>query len=480
VQRFVEAHERARLAFHARRELSRVTAVASEVMAVDSRLADAEEQLGQAVGQRSAAAAAVSGRSADRQPPAAGERTAGDDAARQRPAPGAGPAPGSGAGPAPGQRSRLPLLGPWAEAAILAAAAAGEAVLAYVAARDLGLALLPIGLLTLTVAISTVAAAQLAAHGIDRLAAGRDGLDDPHRRRWLDVGMGGAALASGMALAIGVGRLTARAGTGVAPHAGARAGAPACAGCPGLGASHVIVLGLALLGLATAVAYYAAIPDRAGAAKVHRWRALTAFLRQAVEDRRGRRQLRVATAQEAAAHAAVRQLREQLAVLVPQLFAAEQAALLFWSYQVAIGDAAQHALRQHLSAFATQRSRGVRKPLVDWWSGTAPLVPEVRLGFTSIGEAQWDWAEQMGRVTMAAKRVLVRRGLLDITYGLRLSRLEMPSADPGGAATRPAGGGRDPADGHGPSHGDGDGDGDGERPPTVLPAFPLRQPDERA
>src|SRR4029453_8164546 len=56
VQRFVEAQERARLAFHARRELSRVTAVASQVMVVDSRLAEAETTLRQAAIDRSAAA----------------------------------------------------------------------------------------------------------------------------------------------------------------------------------------------------------------------------------------------------------------------------------------------------------------------------------------------------------------------------------------------------------------------------------------
>ena len=57
VQRFVEAQERARLVFQARRELPRVTAVASQVMLVDSRLAKAEEALQQAVGYCSTAAA---------------------------------------------------------------------------------------------------------------------------------------------------------------------------------------------------------------------------------------------------------------------------------------------------------------------------------------------------------------------------------------------------------------------------------------
>jgi hypothetical protein len=56
-----DAIERARLIFQARRELPRVTAVASQVLLVDRRLAQAEEALRQAVGLRAAAAAAAQG-----------------------------------------------------------------------------------------------------------------------------------------------------------------------------------------------------------------------------------------------------------------------------------------------------------------------------------------------------------------------------------------------------------------------------------
>jgi hypothetical protein len=45
VQRFVQSQERARLIFQARRELPRVTAVASQVLLVDRRLAQAKEAL---------------------------------------------------------------------------------------------------------------------------------------------------------------------------------------------------------------------------------------------------------------------------------------------------------------------------------------------------------------------------------------------------------------------------------------------------
>jgi len=91
----------------------------------------------------------------------------------------------------------------------------------------------------------------------------------------------------------------------------------------------------------------------------------------------------------------VRQLREELAVLVPQLFAAEQAALLFWRYQVAIGDATQHAFEQHLAAFSMRRSRGLWRPIKDWWWGATPPVPEVtETGLPSVGAGQSDWTDQ--------------------------------------------------------------------------------------
>ena len=113
--------------------------------------------------------------------------------------------------------------------------------------------------------------------------------------------MAGGALACGVTLATCVGLL----GSGTGPPA----------------------LGLALLGLATAWSY-AATPRGAAATNASRWRSVTSRLERHQQDRRSRRQLQDARAREAAAHAAVRQLREELAVLVPQLFAAEQSALL--------------------------------------------------------------------------------------------------------------------------------------------------------
>jgi hypothetical protein len=295
----------------------------------------------------------------------------------------------------------LPMLDRWSEAAILVVIAGGQAVLAYTAARDGGLGAVALGLLAVASAVGSIVAAQLAARGIQQLGATAEGSLDPHRRRQLDVGVAGGALACGVTLATAVDQL------------GSRAGPP--------------VLGLALLGLATA-ASYAATPRWAAATNASRWRSVSSLLRRYQQERRSSRQLRAARAREAAAQAAVVQLREELAVLVPQLFAAEQSALLFWRYQVAIGDATQRGFEQHLAAQSMRRSRGVWRPITDWWRGASPAPSEAGEGFVSVGDEGPDWGDQVARVTMAAKRVLVRRGLLDITHGLRLPSL--PGAPP--------------------------------------------------
>jgi hypothetical protein len=387
VQRFVEAQERARLVFQARRELPRVTAVASQVMLVDSRLARAEEALRQAVGHHSAAAAIPRRHASDRsgtvgsaEPMAAADDPPGP---RQRADMDAGSE----------QPARLPMLDRWSEAAILVVIAGGQAVLASTAARDRGLGIVALGLFAVASAVGSILAAQLAARGIHQLGATTEGSLDPHRRRQLDIGVAGGALVCGVTLVTAVGQL------------GSGAGPP--------------VMGLALLGLATAAAYEAT-PRWAAAANASRWRAVRGWLWRFRQERRRRRDLRAAWAREAAAQAAVRHLREELAVLVPQLFAAEQSALLFWRYQVAVGDATQRGFEQHLAAYSMRRSRGVWRPITEWWRGASPAPSGAGEGFVSVGGEGPDWANQVAQVTMAAKRVLVRRGLLDITHGLRV------------------------------------------------------------
>ena len=381
VQRFVEAQERARLVFQARRELPRVTAVASQVMLVDSRLAKAEEALRQAVGHHSTAAAIPRRHEIDRAETVGIEpiETAGDPTGRRQP---------SDMDASLEQAVRLPMLDRWSEAAILVVIAGGQVVLAYTAARDTRLGPVALGLLATASAVGSIVAAQLAARGIQQLGATAEGSLDPHRRRQLDVGVAGGALACGVTLATAVGQL------------GSRAGPP--------------VLGLALLGLATA-ASYAATPRWAAATNTSRWRSVSSWLRRYQQERRRRRDLQAVRAREAAAQAAVVQLREELAVLVPQLFAAEQSALLFWRYQVAIGDATQRGFEQHLAAQSMRRSRGIWRPITDWWRGASPAPSQAEEGFVSVGDEGPDWGDQVARVTMAAKRVLVRRGLLDIT-----------------------------------------------------------------
>jgi hypothetical protein len=396
VQRFVEAHERARLVFQARRELPRVTAVASQVMLVDSRLATAEEALRQAVGHRSASAAIPRSHShaIDRSDTLGAKAImAADDSL--------GPRQESNVDAGSEQPTGLPMLDRWSEAAILVVIAVGQAVLAYTAARDGGLGPVALGLLAVASAVGCIVAAQLAAGGIHQLGAIGEGSLDPHRRRQLDVGVAGGALACGVTLATAIGQL----GNGVGPP----------------------ILGLALLGLATA-ASYAATPRWATAANAPQWRSMRSWLRRHRQERRRRRDLRAALAREAAAQAAVGQLREELAVLVPQLFAAEQSALLFWRYQVAIGDATQRGFEQHLAAQSMRRSRGVWRPITEWWRGASPPPSEAGEGFVSVGGEGSDWANQVAQVTMAAKRVLVRRGLLDISHGLR--RPSLPGAPP--------------------------------------------------
>ncbi|HEV2917671.1 MAG TPA: hypothetical protein VG673_00285, partial [Actinomycetota bacterium] len=168
VQRFVEAQERAHLVFQARRELPRVTAVASHVMLVDSRLAKAEEALRQAVGHRSTAAAIPRRHEIDRAETVGIEpiMTAGDPPGRrQRSDMDAGSEP----------LARLPMLDRWSEAAILVVIAGGQAVLAYTAARDGGLGAVALGLLAMASAVGSIVAAQLAARGIQQLGATAEG-----------------------------------------------------------------------------------------------------------------------------------------------------------------------------------------------------------------------------------------------------------------------------------------------------------------
>jgi hypothetical protein len=300
--------------------------------------------------------------------------------------------------------------------------AGGQAVLVHAAAGDAGLGVGTLGLLALVAAVGSIVAAQLAARGLRRLGASPEGRDDPRRRRQLDVAVAGGALACGVALAMGIGQL------------GRGAGPPA--------------LALALLGLATAGSYAASPRGAAASTDGSRWRSVARWLRRHRHDRRSRRQLQAALDREAAAQVAVSRLREELAVLVPQLFAAEQSALLFWRYQVAIGDATQREFEQQLAAYSLRRSRGAWRPISDWWRGTTPAPSGTDGGFVSVGADQPDWGEQVGRITMAAKRALVRRGLLDITHGLRqpLPPEASPVAHNGGPAT--SGPDRRGGDGH--------------------------------
>jgi len=201
VQHFVEAQERARLVFQARRELPRVTAVASQVMLVESRLTRAEEAVRQAVGDRSSMvttpgrpATGRSGKVGSAEPTAPADAPPG---LRQRTEMDAGSE----------QPARPPMLDRWSEAAILVVIAGGQAVLVSTAARDGGLGTVALGLFAVASAVGSILAAQLAARGIHQLGATAEGALDPHRRRRLDVGVAGGALACGVTLVTAIGQV---------------------------------------------------------------------------------------------------------------------------------------------------------------------------------------------------------------------------------------------------------------------------------
>jgi hypothetical protein len=181
---------------------------------------------------------------------------------------------------------------------------------------------------------------------------------------------------------------------------------------------------------------YAAIPDRAGA-KVRRWRSAAARLRQLREDRQRRRKLRAAQRHEAAAQAAVRQLGGELAVLVPSCLLPSRPPSVL-AVSGCTGRRCTHALAQHLAAFARRRSRRCRDRSSIGGAGRHQWCWRPGQGSPQSVDEQ-DYEDQVTPVTMAAKPGAVRRGLLDITHGLRRSRPpQAPPAHPDGVPTKPA------------------------------------------
>jgi hypothetical protein len=263
----------------------------------------------------------------------------------------------------------------WSAAAVLAIMASGQGVLACVAVLDAGLGLGALGLIPLAVAVGSVLAAQFAARGIYRLGATTEGADNPPQRRQLDLSVAGGALACAVTLATAIGHL---------------------------GTSGPSALGWLLLGLVTA-ASYTATPDGLGTTSVSPWQSVITRLYRLQEHRRSHPERCAARAREAITRAAVRQLCEDPAVVVPQLCAAEEAACR---------------------------------------RGATPVAPDAKQEVTSVAGEQSDWAKQVARGAMAAKRVLVRRRMLDITHGLRVSRpTARPPAHPNGTPAGPGGNG---------------------------------------
>ena len=160
-------------------------------------------------------------------------------------------------------------------------------------------------------------------------------------------------------------------------------------------------LSVALLVLATA-ASYTGTPDGFDATRTSGWQLVITRLRRLQEDRRRHRELRPPRAGGAIAGATVPHLYQEPAAPVPQLFATERSALLFWRYRVAIGEAAQRGFELHLADHSLRQSPGVWRPISDWSCGAPPVVPGAKQEVTSVAGEQSDMAAQVTRVTRAA------------------------------------------------------------------------------
>jgi hypothetical protein len=291
---------------------------------------------------------------------------------------------------APARRS---LLGPWAGRTALAVIAAGQAGLLYLAGPARGLAPAMLTLLCIAVAGATMAAVQIPARSLDRLAAGADGLERPRRRRVLDTVAGSCALAGVVALALALARLRPGGPGGQVPQTWLTVASTA----------------LIVVGIAVGYATIPADPDQAQ----RRRRSLAQLVGRFLVDRQRRRELRRARAHQQATRQAVERHWIELAELVGQLSAAEIDAVQSWRQQAAIGDAAQHAVEQHLLEFGARHGRGVAQRVTGWWRGRRRVAPEPSHAFPSISETQPDWPAQVLRITAPARAVLARRGLLD-------------------------------------------------------------------
>jgi len=383
VQRFVHSQEQAALATQLRGAAQALSTVVARVLRTDTELRGAEERLRDA----NLRLATLEHRYLVW---LAGPRLD-DEPGREPPSQGfAAPAAGIQGGDPPPRRS---LLDPWVGRAGLAVVAAGQAVLLYLAGPARALGPVVLGVLCVAVAGGTVAAVQVPARSLDRLAAGADGLEHPRRRRALDTVAGAAALGGGIALALGLARLRPEGPGG------------------GFSPAWLTVVSVALVAVGIAVGY-ASIPADPGEARRRR-RSLARLAGRLVVDRQRRRELRGAGAQQQAARQAVERRWIELAELVGQLGAAEVDAVQSWRQQAAVGDAAQHAVEQHLAEFGARHGRGIARRVGAWWRGRPPVRPEPSDTFSPIGQTQPDWPAQVLRITAPARAALARRGLLD-------------------------------------------------------------------
>jgi hypothetical protein len=413
LQEFVRVTEDAGVEARAQGDLAVVAAVANEVMDTDARLTTAEDR-----SRATASDLATAEKEARKQAASAGTIS---------------PLPRLEV-PAAGQPiRRRRLINPFLEWPALAGIAGGESALTYLAARVTTLGPTVRQLFTLAVGIASVFTAQVAARCLDQLGLGPDGKEDHRRRQWLDVGVGALALASGSAIVLAVARM--REAFLKAVYDGLVRQSTALVIDQGY-LPWLLVLGVALLGLGTTVAY-AAIPDRPGVA-AQWWKALVNYFLAMHWRRRddkqqqadwAAQQARLGSLRQAAAEAIAEdtELRAALAQLVTTLRRAVLHALMSRRVQADVGDAAQFKVAQDLAEQISLRRLGFLQRIKARWRGQTADVPDTVVPFTSLAATEDTAAAELSWVIGPAMEVLERRGLLKSNDPMPL--LAQPASD---------------------------------------------------
>jgi hypothetical protein len=317
------------------------------------------------------------------------------------------PAPADG--DASAAKGRPALIGRWTELPALALMAMGEMGLTYSAARITGVSPRLTGLLTAAVGIATIVAAQVAGVCIYQLGMGPDGREDPRRRRLADIAVGALAVVAGVALVLSISHLreawlgpfltSITTGTAVRFDLGFL--------------PWLRVLGLALLAVATVVVYAAAPRGRRGVATRELLGLLGAWWNRLQLRRAERRAVRARNKKRAL----VDRLWSSLAALAPQFAMAEIEVDLTKRAQAQHGDYIVWLFDQYLLSSIARQARSLPDRIREWLRGRPATAPVPMPVFEPTAAAMPEWPAEILRISGAARRVLVRRGLLSAEDG---------------------------------------------------------------